>query len=47
MATAATGTLQAQELTPSFTANDLQRSITFYEGLGFRPHGISLALRLD
>ncbi len=27
--------LQAKSLAPSFTVNDLQRSIGFYEGLGF------------
>jgi uncharacterized glyoxalase superfamily protein PhnB len=35
MATAAQGTLQATSITPSFTANDLEKSIKFYEGLGF------------
>jgi len=27
--------LQAKSIVPSLTVNDLQRSITFYEGLGF------------
>ena len=35
MTTAFQSTLQATGLTTSFTANDLQQSIRFYEGLGF------------
>lgn len=35
MATTVDSTLQATGIMPSLTVNDLQRSITFYEGLGF------------
>ena len=31
-----TTALQARSLVPTLTANDLERSIRFYEGLGFR-----------
>jgi uncharacterized glyoxalase superfamily protein PhnB len=31
-----TTALQARSLVPTMTANDLQRSIRFYEGLGFK-----------
>ena len=31
-----TATRQAYSLAPSFTVTDLKRSITFYEGLGFK-----------
>ena len=30
-----TTTLKARSLVPTLTANDLERSIRFYEGLGF------------
>jgi uncharacterized glyoxalase superfamily protein PhnB len=29
------GTLQAKSIVPSFTVDDLQKSMTFYQGLGF------------
>jgi uncharacterized glyoxalase superfamily protein PhnB len=29
------GTLQAKSIFPSFTVDDLQKSMTFYQGLGF------------
>ena len=35
MATALDGRLQAKTITPSLTVDDLQRSIRFFEGLGF------------
>jgi uncharacterized glyoxalase superfamily protein PhnB len=35
MATATQSTLQAKTLSASLTVNDLQQSITFFEGLGF------------
>ena len=35
MATTHDTTLQAKSIVPSFTVDDLQKSITFYEGLGF------------
>jgi uncharacterized glyoxalase superfamily protein PhnB len=35
MTTSTDTALQAKNITPSLTADDLQRSITFYEGLGF------------
>jgi uncharacterized glyoxalase superfamily protein PhnB len=35
MATTHEGTLQAKSIVPSFTVDDLQKSVTFYEGLGF------------
>ena len=35
MATATEPTLRVKALMPSFTVNDLQKSITFFEGLGF------------
>ncbi len=35
MATTADSALQAKSTTPSLTADDLQRTIRFYEGLGF------------
>jgi hypothetical protein len=35
MGTTVESALQAKTLVPSFTADDLQRSIEFYEGLGF------------
>jgi uncharacterized glyoxalase superfamily protein PhnB len=35
MATSTDTALQAKNITPSLTSDDLQRSITFYEGLGF------------
>ena len=35
MATATESTLQAKTISPSLTVNDLQQSITFFEGLGF------------
>ena len=35
MKTTVQSTLQATSIVPSFTANDLQQSIRFYEGLGF------------
>jgi uncharacterized glyoxalase superfamily protein PhnB len=35
MATTADTPLQAKGLSPSFTVNDLQQSIRFFEGLGF------------
>jgi predicted lactoylglutathione lyase len=38
MATATESTLQAKTIAPSLTVNDLQQSITFFEGLGFAVH---------
>ena len=35
MATATDSTLRAKTISPSLTVNDLQQSITFFEGLGF------------
>jgi uncharacterized glyoxalase superfamily protein PhnB len=35
MATTHEATLQAKSIVPTFTVDDLQKSITFYEGLGF------------
>ena len=35
MATATESALQAKTISPSLTVNDLQQSITFFEGLGF------------
>ena len=35
MTTATEPALQAKTISPSLTVNDLQRSITFFEGLGF------------
>jgi uncharacterized glyoxalase superfamily protein PhnB len=35
MATIHDLTLQAKSIVPSFTVDDIQKSITFYEGLGF------------
>lgn len=35
MATTINSVLQAQDIMPSITVNDVQQSITFYEGLGF------------
>jgi uncharacterized glyoxalase superfamily protein PhnB len=35
MATAYDATLQIKTIVPSFTVDDIQKSITFYEGLGF------------
>jgi uncharacterized glyoxalase superfamily protein PhnB len=35
MATTVDSTLQATGIMPSLTVNDLQQSITFYQGLGF------------
>ena len=35
MATATESTLQAKTISASLTVNDLQKSITFFEGLGF------------
>ncbi|MGH7562662.1 MAG: VOC family protein [Gemmatimonadales bacterium] len=35
MATGTEATLQATGIMPSFTVNDIDRSIRFYEGLGF------------
>jgi uncharacterized glyoxalase superfamily protein PhnB len=35
MATTTESALQVKELMPSLTVNDLQKSITFFEGLGF------------
>jgi catechol 2,3-dioxygenase-like lactoylglutathione lyase family enzyme len=35
MATALDGRLKAKAITPSLTVDDLQRSIRFFEGLGF------------
>ena len=35
MATTTDTALQVKELSPSFTVNDLQKSIRFFEGLGF------------
>ena len=35
MASALDGRLQAKTITPSLTVDDLQRSIRFFEGLGF------------
>jgi uncharacterized glyoxalase superfamily protein PhnB len=35
MTTTHDATLQAKSIVPSFTVDDLQKSITFYEGLGF------------
>jgi uncharacterized glyoxalase superfamily protein PhnB len=35
MATTTESALQLKELMPSLTVNDLQKSITFFEGLGF------------
>ena len=35
MATATESTLQAKTITPTLTVNDVQQSITFFEGLGF------------
>jgi len=35
MATATQSNLQAKTISPSLTVNDLQRSIKFFEGLGF------------
>jgi uncharacterized glyoxalase superfamily protein PhnB len=35
MTTAVESTLQAKSITPNLTVDDLQKSITFFEGLGF------------
>ena len=35
MATATQSSLQAKTITPTLTVNDVQQSITFFEGLGF------------
>jgi uncharacterized glyoxalase superfamily protein PhnB len=35
MATTTATSLQLQTISPNFTVNDLQKSITFFEGLGF------------
>jgi uncharacterized glyoxalase superfamily protein PhnB len=35
MATTYDATLQAKSIVPSLTVDDLQKSITFYEGIGF------------
>jgi uncharacterized glyoxalase superfamily protein PhnB len=35
MATTTATALQLQTISPNFTVNDLQKSITFFEGLGF------------
>lgn len=52
MATATDPTLQAKTISPSLTVNDLQQSITFFEGLGFavedrwEEHGTLLGVML-
>lgn len=52
MATASVSTLQAKSIAPSLTVDDLQKSITFYEGLGFaveerwEEHGVLLGVML-
>ena len=35
MSTTHDSTLQAKSIVPNFTVDDLQKSITFYEGIGF------------